>query len=126
MPYCNPYLHDRLLDAIRTECNKMVLCSQVPTTFTEANTTYALADVAMSPTDFTIANGDVSGRKITVAAKSGVPVDVTGDPVVCALLDTVNQRLLYYVDETGSQTIYAGNTVNIPSFKIENRDPVNS
>lgn len=126
MPYCNPYLHDKLLDAIRTECNKMVLCSQVPTNFTEANTTYALADVAMTPSDFTLANGVVSGRRVIVAAKNNVTVDTTGDPVVCALLDTINQRLLYYVDETSTQTIYAGNTVNIPSFSIENRDPINS
>jgi len=42
MPYCNPYLHDKLLDAIRQECNRMVLCSATPTNYTEANSTYAL------------------------------------------------------------------------------------
>jgi len=126
MPYCNPYLHDKLLDAIRQECNRMVLCSATPTNYTEANSTYALASVTMTPSDFTLGNGAVSGRRVTVAAKNNVNVTTTGDPVVCALLDTVNQRLLYYVDETTTQTIYAGNTVNIPSFTIENRDPVNS
>ena len=58
-----------------TDVDKMVICSQQPTTYAEANATYALADVAVDAGDFTKANGDVSGRKVTVAAQSGVTVD---------------------------------------------------
>lgn len=122
--YCHPDVHDALLNVIKNTCDKMVLCSQAPTTYAEANATYALADVPMTSTDFTLANGNVSGRKLTVAAKNGVAVDVQGNPTTIALLDTVNSKLLYYTDETTAQTIYVGNPVDIPSWAIENRDPV--
>lgn len=124
MPYCNPLVLDKALDWIKQNCNKAVLCSQAPSNYTEANSTYALADVAMATGDFTLANGDLSGRKVTVAAKNNVTVDATGNPVVCALLDTVNQVLLYYTEETTAQTIYAGNTVNIPAWNIEIENPI--
>ncbi len=120
-------VHDDVLDAalnyIKTNCNKMVACSTQPTTYTQANATYALANVTMNSSDFTIANGDTSGRKLTVAAKTGVSVGSTGDPVVIALLDTTNSKLLYTTDEGSVQTIYSGNTINFPSWKIELADP---
>lgn len=124
MRYCNPALHDLFLNGIRNTCNKMVLCSQAPANYNEANVTYALADVAMAPADFTLANGAVSGRQVTVAAKTGVPIDATGNPTVCALLDTVNLVLLYWTEENTAQIIYTGNTANIPAWAIENRDPI--
>ena len=121
-------VHNDVLDAalnyIKNNCNKMVACSQQPTTFTEANSTYALADVSMSSSDFTgPADGDTSGRKITVNAKSNVPVDVQGDPAVIVLLDTVNSKILYTTDEGSSQTIYVGNNANFPAWDIELADP---
>ncbi len=114
---------DAALNVIKNTCNKMVACSQQPTTYTQANATYALADVAMSSTDFTVADGDVSGRKLTVAAKNSVPVDVQGDPAIIALLDTMNSKLLYTTDEGSVQTIYVGNSINFPAWKIELADP---
>ena len=70
------WVHDDVLDAslslIRNNCDKRVACSAQPTTFAEANATYALADVAVTSADFTLANGDASGRKNTIAAKTGV------------------------------------------------------
>ena len=95
-------VHNDVLDAaleyIQNNCTRMVACSAQPTTYTEANATYALADVTMNSGDFSISDGDVSGRKLTVAAKSGVNVDVTGNPVVIALLDVANSQVLYVTD----------------------------
>jgi hypothetical protein len=115
---------DAALNVIKNSCDKMVACSQMPATFAEANATYALADVAMASGDFTgPADGDVSGRKLTVNAKSSVTVDTEGDPVVIVLLDTANSKILYTTDEGSAQTIYAGNTVNFPAWDIEIADP---
>ena len=72
-------VHDDVLDGalniIKNNCTRMVACSAQPTTYTEGNATYALADVTMTGTDFTNANGDTNGRKTTVGAKSTVTVD---------------------------------------------------
>jgi len=117
---------DRFLDApadlIIANCNKQVALSAEPTSYTEANATYALADVAMSSGDFTKANGDSSGRKCTIAAKSGVPVDVSGTVTHAALLDTSNSQV-DEVNTTASQAVAAGGTVDIGSWKFEFGDP---
>lgn len=120
-------VHNDVLDAalayIQNNCTRMVACSAQPANFTEANATYALADVTLAPGDFTVADGDTSGRKLTVAAKTGVTVDVEGNPTVIALLDVTNSKLLYTTDESSSQTIYVGNTVDFPAWDIELADP---
>lgn len=118
---------DKYLDGYKTgggavgPCDKMVVCSAEPTTFTEANATFALADVAMAGGDFTIANGDGGGntpRKVTMAAKNAVPVDATGTATHVALVDTANSLLLAVTTCT-SQALTSGNTVNFPAWKIE-------
>lgn len=119
-------VHDDVLDGalntIKNNCTRVTLCSQQPTTFTEANATYALADVTVDNTDFTNANGDTSGRKLTVAAQSAVPVDASGTSNHVALLDVANSKLLYVTTHT-AQALTSGNTVNIGAWDIEIADP---
>lgn len=97
---------------------RMVGCSQQPTTYTEAVTTYALADVNMASGDFTEAAGDTSGRKITVAAKNAVPVDAGGTVTHIALV-TVTGSTLRYVTTCDDQVLTQGNTMNFPAWDIE-------
>jgi hypothetical protein len=117
-------VHDNVLDGafdIADQADIMTACNAEPTTRTEAVTTFKLADVAMVPnTDFTKANGDTNGRKVTVAAKSAVPVDTTGTATHVALCDAT--RLLYVTTCT-SQALTSGNTVNFPAWDIEIADP---
>lgn len=117
-------VHNDVLDGafdVLDQADLMTVCSAEPTTRTEAVTTFKLADIAMTPdTDFTKADGDTSGRKVTVAAKSGVTVDSSGTATHVALVDAT--RLLYVTTCT-SQALTAANTVNFPSWKIEIADP---
>jgi hypothetical protein len=119
--YSHPDVLDGALDVIRNNANLMTVCNTYPTTRTQAVTTYALADVAMAPADFTKAPGDVSGRKLTVAAKSAVPVDTTGTAIYIALVD--GTRLLYVTTVT-SHSLTQGNTVDFPAWDIEVENPV--
>lgn len=106
------------------QADKMVACSAQPTTYAEANATFALADVAMTPnTDFIKANGDTSGRKVTVAAKSGVNVDTSGTATHVALV-SVGDTTLRYVTTCTSQALTSGNQVNFPAWDIETAAPV--
>ena len=113
---------DGALDILKNNVTRQTVCSAQPTTYAEGNSTYALADVTLSSSDFTHANGDSSGRKTTVAAKTGVTVDVSGTVTHAALLDVANSRLLY-VTTTASQAVGAGGTVDIGSWKAEISDP---
>lgn len=119
-------VHDDVLDGalniIKNNCTRMTLCSAQPLTYAEGNATYALADVTMAAGDFTAANGDTSGRKLTVAAKTGVPVDTTGTGNHVALLDVTNSKLLYVTTCT-AQGVSSGGTCDIGSWKVEIADP---
>lgn len=117
-------VHDDVLDGawdVLDQADIMTVCAGQPTTRTEAVTTFKLADTAMTPnTDYTKANGTTSGRKVTTAAKSAVPVDTSGTGDHVAWCDAT--RLLYVTTCT-SQVLTAGNTVNIPAVSMEIADP---
>lgn len=112
---------DKILDEIAT-ATSMVACSAQPTTYTEAVTTYALADVVMAGGDYTKANGDTSGRKVTVAAKSAVDVDTSGSATHVALVRTADTTLIY-VTTCSSVALDAAGTVNFGAWDIEIADP---
>lgn len=111
---------DGALNVIKNNATRMVACSAQPTTYTEANVTYALASVTMAGADFTVANGDTSGRKVTVAAKSGVLITATDTATHIALLDVTNSKLLEVTTCTSQAlTANGSNTVNFPAWKHE-------
>lgn len=114
---------DTMLDEIAT-ATRQIACSDQPTTFTEANSTYALADVTLDSGDFSKANGDTSGRKLTTAAQNGVLIDSSGTATHIALVRVADSTLLY-VTTCSSQALTANgsNTVNMPAWDIEIEDP---
>ena len=118
--FVNDLAMDALLDYISAG-NIMTVCSAQPTNRAEAVGTFALADVALAGGDYTKANGDSSGRKVTIAQKSNVPIDTTGTATHVAICDGTN---LLLVTTCTSQALTAGGTVTIPAFKDEVADPV--
>lgn len=112
---------DKMLDEIAT-ATRQIACSAQPLTYTEANATYALAAVTMAGGDFVKGNGDVSGRKVTVGAKSAVDVDVTGDATHVALVRVADSTLLY-VTTCPTTSLDAAGTVNFGAWDIEIADP---
>jgi len=111
---------DALLESMKDNVNLMCICSAQPTTRTEAAATYALATVALAAGDMVIANGDTSGRKMTVSAKSNVPITAGGSATHVALVD--NSKL-YFVTTNVAQTLASGNLVNIPAWVVNPGDP---
>jgi hypothetical protein len=104
------------------QCNIMHVCSAEPANYAGI-AAVSLADVALTPdTDFTKANGDTSGRKVTIAAKNAVTVDAYGTANHVVIARTTDSSLRYVTTCT-SQALTSGNTVNIPAWKIEVADP---
>lgn len=116
---------DDMLSVIADNCTRLVICSTQPTTFTEANATYALADITITAGDgngdLTIANGDTSGRKLTFLQQTGVTVDASGTAQHVAALDVTNSKLLAVTTCT-SQAVTSGNTATINAFDLEVSD----
>lgn len=112
---------DQALNKV-AESTRLCICSAQPTTYTEAITTFELADVTMAGGDFANADGNTSGRKVTVAAKTAIPVDVSGTATHVALVKVATTELLY-VTTCASQALTAGNTANTNAWKAEIADP---
>lgn len=117
--FANDSVLDALLDKVATG-TILTVCSAQPTTRTEAITTYKLADVVIDSGDFTKANGDTSGRKVTVAEQADIAVDSTGTATHVAICDG---STLLYVTTCTSQGLTSGNTVTVPAWDIEVADP---
>lgn len=107
------------------DCDCMVICSQEPTSYTDAYTTHMLVRQVMIPGDnngdFTIAD-DVSGRKLTMSQKLAAAITNSGTATHVALVKTGDSTLRYITTNT-SQVITAGGTVDFPSWKINIADP---
>lgn len=112
---------DLALNQIKNNDNRQVICSAQPTTYAELNT-YKLAEVAMAAGDYTLANGDTSGRKVTMSAKSAIAVSTSGTATHVGLGDSVGSNL-DLVTTCTSQAINTGGTVDIPAWKYEIQNP---
>jgi len=83
---------------------------------------YSLAQGSLVSGDFTIADGDNSGRKVTVAAKTGLPIHTSGTANYVATMDDAT-RQLRDVTTTAAQALTAGGTVDTSAWKHEIADP---
>lgn len=109
---------DTFLEAIRA-ATTIVVCSDQPANFAGI-AAVTLADEALSSDWGAIANGDSSGRKLTVPQVADVEIDSTGDADHIVLHDGAS---LLYVTTCTQQSLTQGGTVTIPSWDIEIADP---
>ena len=119
--FCSSPVFDAALTKVST-ANRMVAVSGQPATYAAADAG-RLSEAAVVPADFALAAGDISGRKVTVAAKTGLAVIAAGTADHIALLDSVSSTLLY-VTICPAQALVAGGTVSLASWQIEINQPV--
>lgn len=118
---CSDAYMDAML-ALIDDATTMTVCSGQPANFAGI-AAVALADVTLTAGagngDYTLANGDTSGRKLTVAQQSAITIDSSGTATHVVLDDGTN----IYVTTCTSQALTAGGTVTVPAFDIEIADP---
>lgn len=120
---CNSDMLDAALNWVKNNVNIMHLCSAEPVDYTQASVTYSLGNVAIAGGDFTgPAYGDVSGRKITVGAKTDIVVTGDGDVTHVVLCDSVSSKLVY-VQTCTLEAVTTGNLTQTSAWDIELRDP---
>lgn len=114
--YQNPIVIDAALAMIQASTRVTISTAQ-PTTYAEAMTTYAIGTLAAASGNFTIANGDSSGRKITYGPGT-IVVGTTG---------TVTNINFCYITGTGTlimsgtcapTAVTAGGTVVIAAWDV--------
>ena len=107
---------DGSLNIVRAATRLVALNGQ-PATYAAADAG-RLAEAALVGGDFALAAGDISGRKVSIAAKSGLAVIAAGTADHVALLDAATSRLLY-VTTCPAQVLAAGGTVSIAGWSVE-------
>jgi len=102
-------------EVIRTTANYICVCSDFPTTRTEAVTTFNLGGKSISGV-FTWGDAGIGdgSRKLTVAEIPAIPISVTGGYEYLAFVD--DTRLLSVIPASPAKTVYQGDTVTVSSF----------
>lgn len=83
--------------------------------------TAKLASATIASANFTKADGDVSGRKVTVGVVSAVSVGTQGSATHYALVNPASSRLSYLVPAS-VKLLPAGSEVTFGAFDIELED----
>ena len=121
------HISDNVLDAaasyISANGDRVDICSQEPATYTEATSTYTLGNETSN--SYTgPANGDVSGRKITLDAIAAGSVTGTDTATHWAISKTsATTDLLVAQSLTSSQAVTSGNSFTLTAADIEFPDP---
>jgi len=100
-------------------CTLLSICSAEPAN-KAAVAGLTLASVVINGTDFAIANGDTSGRKVTVAQQTDMSITAsgTGNHVV------IDNGTDLHVTTCTNQVLTSGGTVTAPAYDHEIAAPV--
>jgi hypothetical protein len=105
------------LDKLIT-CTTLTVCAGQPTSFADI-AARKLATVVIDGSDFTKADGDTSGRKVTVGTQIDMSITATGTADHIAIDDGTD----YAITTCTSQALTSGNKVTTPAFDIEIAGP---
>lgn len=123
--FANDLVLDGALDYISTNGDQLAVCSDQPTTYLQLSSTFMLALHTLTGGDYTKADGDVSGRKLTLAEQASVSITNSGTANHVAIgKSSATSAVLIVATLTSSQALTnGGNTVTIPTFDIILPDP---
>jgi hypothetical protein len=113
---------DGTLDRIAAT-TRLRVCAGQPSSYADA-ITRTLASVVVDSGDFSKANGDTNGRKVTVAQQSAISITASGsaDHIVLTKEDQ-SPSLLQYGTTCTTQALTSGGTVTVPAWDAEIADP---
>lgn len=113
-------VYDAALNHVKNNVTQMILCDAEPADRAAALAS-ALVSVAMVSGDVTVSDGAVSGRRLTVAAKSGQSATATGNYNHTCLISATG--LLLVTTAGTARSLQSGDSVDIPAWNYELRDP---
>lgn len=117
MAFIADYIFDLALAELDTNATHLYICSQEPTTFAEATTTYALGNKS-SLSIGAPANGASNGRRVTVASITDGSVTATATATHWAITKTTGSTLMATGALSASQAVTNGNTFTLGAFDI--------
>ena len=117
MAFMADEVYDAALQVFRDAVTPVLhVCSQEPTTYTEATSTYTLGNKT-SPTIGAQAN-HTTGRKVEISTFTDGTITDDGTATHWALVDSNDSRLLATVAASASQALTTGNPLQLTSVII--------
>jgi hypothetical protein len=130
--WANTSMLDAALAWVRTNAVKMTITtasiddsSSAPSYSKITSTAALIAPYAMASVNIAsavIADGAVSGRKLTIPQVASIAVDASGTAARVCLFNS-SGNVITYITTCTSQVLTSGNTVTCPAYSIEIRDP---
>lgn len=120
MAFINDEIFDQGLDYADTNGTRVDICSQEPTTYAEATTTYTLGNKTGLNTGAT-EDGATDGRRVIVPAVTDGSITGTGTATHWALTDGTSV-LLATGSLSASQAVTSGNSFTLGAISITIRD----
>ncbi len=130
---------DVLLNRIKTNAAKLVICQNAPTTYLQTQTAYGttiassgtgvrLGETTITSADFTgPANSSISGRKLQCNQQTGIAITVsstgTGADHIALITTSTASELLLYTSISSPQPVTSGNTATVNAFSHHVNDP---
>jgi hypothetical protein len=123
---CPDAVMDVFLEEI-AEADELYICTGEPANYAGIAAIALVGPIVLTPGggngDFTIANGDTNGRKLTVAQQADLAIDVSGTATHVVLAVGGVTDVLKYVTTCTSQALVDTGTVTVPAWDIELADP---
>lgn len=116
MAFIADYIYDLALSELDTATATLYICSQEPTSYAQASSTYALGSKA-SITISAPADRSPSGRKVTISAITDGSVSGTGTATHWAITKA-GTTLMATGSLSASQSVTTGNTFTLGAFDI--------
>lgn len=99
-------------------CTRLSVCSAEPIDYADiANV--VLAEGTLAAGDFTVSDGDTSGRKVRMAQQADLPIATSGEATHVVQDDGSN----IHVTTCPGQQLTSGGTVTVPAYDTEIADP---
>lgn len=118
-------VEDHFLDAYLSQLDN---CTALHVTSAEPANHVGIAAVSLASVvltagagngDYTIANGDINGRKLTVLQQAGISIIASGTATHVVLTDGTN----IWCTTCTNQALTSGGTVTVNAFDVEIADP---
>lgn len=114
------YYLDGGLANVKALCDKIFVCSQMPTSYADATSTSALGNKNWGAGNaFSTETSYAGGMQISSIAITNGSITANGTAVAWAAVDSVNSRLLASGTMTGSQLVASGQNFTLSSFTIQ-------
>lgn len=120
--FCIDAAQDAMLTYIRTNVNRLWVCSGDPQTYGAANTA-KLAEVAIDQYSFNAPEvGDTDGRKMVLTEQADIAITASGSGAHLCFVYTTGSVLVYSIQRSFDKPLTIGSLVTIPATSIAIRD----